>query len=579
MQQDIFRAINQHARERADAIAVANYDEPVAYTWREYLQAVHHVRAQLAKADIVAGDRVALLTVNRAEFFILDTALLSAGAIPVSIYHTSAPGQIAATMRHCGAKLLIAEPQFIPLAKAVQELPDCPATHFAILDTTVDPARTDTGWPRIDPMPATSAREPEPLVESLHDASVLTLVYTSGSGGESKAVPLLSRAVVSNARAMATAFADSKRGVVICYLPLSHTGGRFNSYYMTLLRGDQVVCVPDYGRTLDAHKQHAPSWFFAVPRIWEKILDEAMAIVRASANLSECFERNLRWIRSFTDAGHAVPFRQALDAGRFVPLTQVRQALGLQNVDWAGVATAPSGRDMLESMMALGIELYDGWGMTECLYATANPPGAVKIGTVGKPLPGMRIEIATDGEILVSGGSVYPGYFGAPQSADGAPAQPLYTGDLGAFDADGYLRITGRKKEIIINSAGKNMVPANIEMAFAGRSPLIERLIVVGDARPYNVALVQIAPEAYRAWRQQDPAGEPDTAALERLRAALQPAIEAGNRMLSRVEQIKKWMPVFDQWEPGGLELTPTLKLRRANVLNRYAALIERLYA
>jgi long-subunit acyl-CoA synthetase (AMP-forming) len=264
--------------------------------------------------------------------------------------------------------------------------------------------------------------------------------------------------------------------------------------------------------------------------------------------------------------------------------SKLREMLGLDQAIAVNVAAAPTPVEVIEFFHALGIELAELWGMSETAgCGSCNRPGRVKIGTVGPPSPGVEMKIAPDGELLVRGDCVMLGYRNAPdKSAEAIDAEGwLHTGDIGSIDEDGYLTIVDRKKEIIINSAGKNMSPANIEAAIKSSSPLIGQAVCIGDRRLYNTALIVLDPDYAPQWAAQqgiEAAAFEDLARDERVLAAVQEAIEQGNQHLSRVEQIKKFTIVPGDWLPGGDELTPTMKLKRGPIVAKYQADIDAMY-
>ena len=257
--------------------------------------------------------------------------------------------------------------------------------------------------------------------------------------------------------------------------------------------------------------------------------------------------------------------------------------LGLDEAVSVNVGAAPTPREVLVFFHAIGIPLAELWGMSEtCGAGCCNPPGKVKIGTVGPAGPGVELKLGEDGELLMRSGVVMTGYRNAPdKTAEALDADGwLHTGDIAEIDEDGYVRIVDRKKEIIINAAGKNMSPANIESTLKGASPLIGQACVIGDARPYNTALIVLDSDFGPAWAAQQGI-EGDLAALardERVRAAVQSGVDAANEKLARVEQIKKFFLVEGDWLPGGDEITPTMKLKRKPIAAKYATEIEQLY-
>jgi len=238
------------------------------------------------------------------------------------------------------------------------------------------------------------------------------------------------------------------------------------------------------------------------------------------------------------------------------------------------VGAAPTPPEVIEFFHALGIPLAELWGMSETTgYGTCNPPERIKIGTVGPPSPGGEIKLADDGEVLIRGPFVMPGYRNQPEKTREVLDEDgwLHTGDIGEFDEDGYLRLVDRKKELIISAGGKNMSPANIEAKLKASSPVIGQAIAIGDARPYNVALVTLDPDVAPAYEQQH--------GRDALLAEVKRGIEAANEQLARVEQVKKFKLLDEEWEPGGDELTPTMKLKRKPIHEKYASAIEELYA
>jgi long-chain acyl-CoA synthetase len=254
--------------------------------------------------------------------------------------------------------------------------------------------------------------------------------------------------------------------------------------------------------------------------------------------------------------------------------SKIRSLLGLDEVESFLIGAAPTPPEVLEFFLAIGIEICETWGMSETsAMATLNPPGRIRVGTVGPPIPDTEVKLAEDGEIMVRGPQVMKGYRNMPEKTAEALSDDgwMMTGDVGEFDEAGYLRIVDRKKELIINAAGKNMSPANIEAKVKAASPLIAQVVAIGDRRPYNVALVTLDQETLAARG----ASADDETIVEEVAAA----VAAGNERLSRVEQIKRYAVIAGEWAPGGEELTPTLKLKRRPIERKYESEIEALYA
>ena len=262
----------------------------------------------------------------------------------------------------------------------------------------------------------------------------------------------------------------------------------------------------------------------------------------------------------------------------------LRAMLGLDEIEAVNVGAAPTPREVLVFFHAIGIELAELWGMSEtCGSGCCNPPGKVRIGTVGPPAPGVEIKLGEDGEVLMRSAVVMTGYRNLPdRTAEALDADGwLHTGDIGEFDEEGYLRIVDRKKELIISAAGKNMSPANIESTLKGSSPLIGQACAIGDGRPYNTALIVLDADFAPAWaakQGREGASLEDLASDEGMRAAVQEGVDAANAKLARVEGIKKFTIVRGDWAPGGDELTPTMKLKRKPIAEKYADVIESMY-
>ena len=567
-----------------DRIAVRTLDDAVSLTYAELARRVDALAGGLARLGVRRGDTVALMIGNRPEFNLADLAVMTLGATPFSLYQTLSPEQITYVVGDAGARLAIAERALLPnLLEARRELPALKQVILLDGDAagTIPLGEVEGSNPGFDAEAAWRAVTPDDL---------LTLIYTSGTTGPPKGVQLLHRNLMACARVLHTMIPIPEGGRVISWLPSAHIAERAAHHYMPLVFGLTVTTCPN-PRELAAYLQAVrPHWFFAVPRIWEKM--KAGLEARLAGLPDEQRERIEQALAASLDkvrreqAGEPVPAELAervaqADATVFAML---RSMLGLDEIVSVNVGAAPTPRDVLEFFHALGIRVAELWGMSETSGAgTINPLDRIKIGTVGTPAPGIEIRLADDGEVLIRGEVVMAGYRNLPDKtaevldADGW----LATGDVGELDADGYLRIVDRKKELIISSTGKNMSPANIESTLKGVSPLIGQACVIGDRRPYNTALLVLDPEYAQAWAAQQgvAASTPaELAAEPRLREALQIAVDAANARLSRVEQVKRFHLVPDDWAPGGDELTPTMKLKRKPIAEKYAREIEALY-
>jgi long-subunit acyl-CoA synthetase (AMP-forming) len=570
------------AARHPDVVAVRTLDDRVSLTWRELLDRVGAVAGGLAKLGVERGDTVAIMLGNRPEFHIVDLAVATLGATPFSIYLTSPPEEISYLLRESGSRVAIVDANWLPALGGT-----CPLGHVIVVDGrpgdgTLSLAELEELNPAFDVAAAAAAISPD---------DVLTLIYTSGTTGRPKGVQLSHRGVIAAARAVEQMIELPPGGGLISWLPSAHIAERMAHHYIPTIYAATITCCPDPRQVLSVVAELHPTWFFAVPRIWEKLKAglEANWAARPEderAAVAAALEAATRRVR-LLQRGRTVPQELEREVARADEriFAGVREALGLDRVLSAGVGAAPTPVEVVEFFHAIGIELAELWGMSEtCGAGTCNRPGAVKIGTVGPPSPGVELKLAPDGEVLVRGEVVMLGYRHAPgRTAEVLDSEGwLRTGDVGVLDEDGYLRIVDRKKDIIINAAGKNMSPANIEAMIKTSSPLIGQAVCIGDARPYNVALIVLDSEYAPQWAASNGGGDASLERLaedERVVAVVQAALERANRRLARVEQIKKFKIIPGEWAPGGDELTPTMKLKRRPIAAKYAGEIETLYA
>jgi long-subunit acyl-CoA synthetase (AMP-forming) len=539
----------------ADEVALRTLGGAVSITWREYAERVRELAAGLAGLGVKRGDNVALMLTNRPEFHLVDIAAMHLGAVSFSVYNTSSPEQIEYLLGDAANRVLVTEAAFLDRVQAAQ--PRCPALEHVVVIDALDELAAG-GDPDFDFDAAWRAVSPDDLV---------TLIYTSGTTGPPKGVQLTHANVMAQWRAIHAVMPRPAGGRGVSYLPAAHVADRVITHYAAVIYGGQLTDCPDPREVIAHLPDVRPTLWGAVPRIWEKL-------------------------KAALEAGMDDATRAAVDAaleGRATPadeqvLGRLREGLGLDAAEHHIVGAAPTPPDVLEFFHALGMNVCELWGMSEtCGVATLNPADRVRIGTVGPPLPTVELRLAEDGEVLLRGPMCTSGYRNMPEKtaelldADGW----LRTGDIGELDAEGYLRIVDRKKELIINAAGKNMSPANIESALKSASPLIGQACVIGDRRPYNVALLVLDPDALSAFAARhdlDAEALGSLGAAETLISAMADAVGHANERLSRVEQIKKFKILDEDWLPGGDELTPTMKLKRKPIAEKYADEIEALY-
>jgi long-subunit acyl-CoA synthetase (AMP-forming) len=584
-------AFQRTAAAQPEAVALRTAGGGTRITWDEYARRVARIAAGLSGLGVRRGDTVALMMTNRPEFHLCDTAAMHLGAAPFSVYNTLPAEQIAYLFRNAGNRVALCESQFVPLVRAaaaassvehvicVDGAPEG-TTAIEVLEAGAD-GDFDLGaaWRRVEP------------------SDLLTLIYTSGTTGPPKGVEITHANMLAQLRGTTALLPLMPGDRSISYLPSAHIADRWASHYSAMTFGVEITSVGDPRAVAAALPEVRPTVWGAVPRVWERLHAALEAAVAGSPD--EERRRAMRWA---VDCGlRRVRAEQAALAGDGpgpdaslltecsradeLVLTPLRERLGLDRARWLVSGAAPIAVELLEFFAAVGLPILELWGMSELsCVGTVNLPERARIGTVGVALPGLELRLADDGELLARGDIVMRGYRGEPEKtaetidADGW----LHTGDVASIDAGGYVRIVDRKKELIINAAGKNMSPANIENALKVCSPLIGQAVCIGDRRPYNVALLVLDPDGAAVWAAANGlagAGADALAADPRVREALEAAVASANERLARVEQIKRFAVLPMPWEPGGDELTPTMKLKRRPIGEKYAAEIEALYA
>jgi long-chain acyl-CoA synthetase len=561
------------ARAHPERVALRTKDDEFSMTWAEYAEKVRSVAAGLAALGLERGRVLGIMLTNRPEFHFFDTAALHLGATPFSVYNTYTPEQVAYQAQDAGARIFVTEKAFLDRIEAIEGF-----EHVIVVDATgLDEALTTAdveaeGDPEFDFEAAWRAVRPD---------DVLTLIYTSGTTGPPKGVQLTHANEISAVQGFNEVIPFPSDGRVVSWLPMAHIAERACSHYLPIQLGFTTTCCPDPRQVVAYLPEVHPTWFFAVPRIWEKLkagLEAAFAAEQDETKRQAtqwALEVGLKRVR-LEQAGEEIPQELAQEHAKAdeLVLSKIRARLGLDEVESVNVGAAPTPREVIEFFHAIGIPLAELWGMSEtCGYGACNPPEKIKIGTVGPPAPRAELKLADDGEVVIRGPFVMTGYRNQPEKTREALDDEgwLHTGDVGEFDEDGYLKIVDRKKELIINAAGKNMSPANIEAKVKASSPLIGQAIAIGDGRPYNVTLITLDPDVAPGFIEQN--------GREAAEAEVRRGVDAANEQLARVEQIKKLKILDVQWEPGGEELTPTMKLKRKPIHEKYAPEIEELYA
>ncbi len=578
------KAFYEQVERLGDDLAIRDEARGVDLSWNELRDRVHRIAGGLAKLGVKKGDTVALMLGNRWEFIPCDLAAVSLGGVPFSIYQTLAPEQIQYVVSDAGSRVAIIESAYLDhFNEARKELPDL--EHVIVVDgeggdhTLEELMEMD---PEFDPADSVADLGPDDL---------LTLIYTSGTTGPPKGVQLTHRNLL-----FAIATADEliqlpeRGGKVISWLPAAHVAERNAHYYLPITKGLAVYVCEDPRRIAEFLPKVKPTWFFAVPRIFEKLKAGLEAMLAGLPDeqrvpAEKGLEASLAKVRA-EQAGEEVPAEVAAAAAQADEqlFSALRSQLGLDEALAVNVGAAPTPLEVLEFFHAIGIPIGELWGMSEtCGLGTINPPDRIKLGTVGPPTPGVEIRLDDDGEVLVKADCVMPGYRNLAEKNDEAFTEDrwLRTGDIGEIDEDGYLKIVDRKKELIISAAGKNMSPANIESHVKSASPLVGQAAAIGNGRPFNTALIVLDPDFAPVWASQnglEGKSIEELAKEQKTREAIQAAVDQANTKMARVEQIKKFAILPAQWEPGGDELTPTMKLKRKPIDEKYAEEIEALY-
>jgi long-subunit acyl-CoA synthetase (AMP-forming) len=558
----------------------------VEITWREYGERVRRIAGGLAGNGIGAGDVVALMLTNRPEHNLVDAAAIHLGATPFSVYATCPVDDVASLLERSGARIAVTEQAFADrVLTAASRVPS--VAQVVLVDGEAHGPRT---LEELESTPAPDGFDFDRTWRSVAPDSPITLIFTSGTTGEPKGVQHTHSSILYMLRSLNAVAPVSPGGRVVSFLPMAHIAERFISHYSSMVFEYCVTTVADAKSLATVLPEVRPTRLFAVPRVYEKLragLESAIAAEPDETTREatrSAIETGLRKVRA-EQGGDTVSSDTLAEYSKAdeLVLSKLRAKVGLDQLEWPSVGAAPTPYAVLEFFHAIGVPIQELWGMSETLLVTLNPPGRVKLGTVGPAMPGVGLKLAADGEVLISGGSLMLGYKDQEHLTAAAIIDGwMHTGDIGELDADGYLKIVDRKKELIINSAGKNMSPSKIEGELKQGSPLIGQAICIGDRRLYNVALLTLDPDAAATWASAHGLKDASIAALttdERIREAIEAAVAAANQRLARVEQIKAFRLLAEEWLPGGDELTPTMKLKRKPIEQKYAAEIDALYA
>ncbi|GED97676.1 AMP-dependent synthetase/ligase [Gordonia crocea] len=552
-------------------------------TWKQYGDRVRAIAGGLAALGVKHGDTVGIMLTNRPEFHLVDTAVLHLGAVPFSIYNTSSPEQVEYLFGNAGNKVVITESVFLPIMTAAK------SEVAAII--SVDGGEGTIPLTDVEATPAPADFDFEASWRAVTPADLATLIYTSGTTGPPKGVEITHRNMIAELVALSDIVEAGLDDRLLSYLPAAHIADRVSTHATNMVRGPMITTEPDPRALATALPDARPTFFFGVPRVWGKLkagveakLAEATGVKAKLAGWALGVGKQVADLRLQGKSPSGLLGVQHGLADKLV-LAKVREGIGMDamNIAYSGAASIPP--EVLRFFLALGVPVLEVWGMSESTGATTlTSPDNLAIGTVGRPVRGVEVKLGDDGELFVRGPVVMAGYRNQPEKtaetidADGW----LATGDIAQIGADGNVTIVDRKKELLINESGKNLAPTNIENAIKAVSPLVGQIVAIGDAKPYVTALVVLDPDIAAVKAHQNGLDEADLAAISahpKVVAEVKAAVVAGNAKLSRVEQIKRFTIVAEPWEPGGVELTPTMKLRRNPIATKYADEIVALYS
>jgi long-chain acyl-CoA synthetase len=582
--QNLSDIVVRNATEAPGAVVISRKvgDEWQDVTSRQFRDEVFALAKGLVASGINAGDRIAIMSRTRYEWTLADFAIWCAGAVPVPIYETSSAEQV---------KWIVGD------SEAVAIFLEAP-THAGVVESVhSDLPNLKQVWQfeasDVDKLVAAGSGLDDSEIEqrrgTLTRDSMATLIYTSGTTGNPKGCGLTHGNVLYDVETVVGIAGDlftAEGSSTLLFLPIAHVFGRLIEIGCLYARA-RLGHSPDIKNLLPDLAEFQPTFILSVPRVFEKVFNNASQKAHA-AGKGKIFD---------AAAATSIAYSEALEAGspglvlkvkhavfdRLV-YSKLRDALG-GKAKYAVSGGAPLGARLGHFFRGAGITVFEGYGLTETSAgATLNRPGDIRVGSVGKPIPGAAVRIADDGEVLLKGPHIMRGYW----KNETATAEAIdsdgwfHTGDIGELDADGFLRITGRKKELIVTAGGKNVAPALLEDRIRAHY-LVSQTIVVGDAQPYIAALVTVDPEAFPAWKEQH--GKPANATVaelvddQDLRAAVQEAIDEGNKAVSKAEAIKRWRILPADLDESTGHLTPTLKLKRNVIAKDFAAEIDALYS
>ena len=588
MADTVIAALEAAARTHAARTAYARKQAGVwrETRWAEYEELVRSTARGLMALGVGPGRNVAILSSNRPEWFLASLGAIATGGVPAGIYTTSSPEQCEYIAHHCEAAVVVVEnPGHLETLLACRER--LPHLRAIVLLDGVSTAEGVVGWDELRRRgEAVDKGALDARLTALDPEACASLIYTSGTTGPPKAVMISHRNILWVARVVVRMLEVVPEDRGLCYLPLSHVAEQNLSLFGPVVAGCATYFAESVERVPDNLREVRPSLFFGVPRVWEK-MQAALTAGIASARPGR--RRLLEWARRLgLRAGYAAERGERTPLGmvfaRALVFSKLRRRLGLDRTRICLVSAAPVARETLEFFLSLDIPVLEIYGMSECTGpATVSLSDHHRTGWAGRALPDSEVRIAEgDGEVLIRGPHVFLGYFKDEEATRAARDDEgwLHSGDVGEMDGDGYLRVTDRKKELLVTSGGKKTGPAVLESRLK-QLPGVAQAVVVGDGRNYLAALLTLDPlrVAAAAAEAGSPALDVSSAAVcPVFRGHLERALEGANAHFARFETIKRFSVLSSEWSVDGGELTPTLKLKRRVIYKKYEAEIERLY-
>ncbi|MBP2322974.1 long-chain acyl-CoA synthetase [Kibdelosporangium banguiense] len=593
--QTVASFLRRNAKEFADLPAISSSWGPDATTlaWGEFREHIAALAHGLSELGLSTGDRMLIMSARRPEHWVSDLGALHLGAISCTTYDTLSPEQITFVARHSATPVVVLEgaEQISRWRPALDELPGL--RKVVVINEDDVPAGDDRFvsyrevYEKGAAKHAADVEAIERLADTINPEQPACMIYTSGTTGDPKGVVLSHYNLLFEAASVDTAHPLPMHGKSVSYLPLAHIAERMLGIYLVIYKAGHTTTVADHTQLIPALHGVRPFGLFGVPRVWEKM---AAALQGGLAAMPEEQRAGVQMARDAAaevwklgSEGKPVPEELAarlkvLDEKALLP---IRTMLGLEQMTRGGNSgAAPIPVSVLDFLASIGIPVLEVWGLSETTGAvTQNVPDSYRVGSVGQALPGCEIKLGEDDELLVRGPTVFLGYLQADGTikpdvdADGWYA----TGDVGKIDEDGFVFITDRKKELIITAGGKNIAPAKVEGLLRAH-PLVSQAVAIGDTRPYMTALIVLDDEAAPIWAHAKGIPADNLAAHPVVLEELENLVQQANAVLSSPEQIKKYRVLSETWTAESGELTPTLKLKRRVITDRYSEAIASLY-